>query len=114
MIDKENDRDRQEQGGQGCSHHAPVRSQDIEMESGMEVDDADVPAYWESASISAGELELRICHNGLQRRVYQHSSPEYDTVLNSLVEKFPYLAPGRVCTFYRYADGRTETKTVEY
>ena len=80
------------------------------MNTDNNYDSGERPTYWESASIKE-DNSIFIEINGQQRRTCRTTNPRYEKVLAELKNTYPELAPGKVCKFSHYRDGRSEIVT---
>lgn len=70
--------------------------------------------YWETASIDEDTLQVNVCYNGQQSYSYAKDNPHYPKMLDSVMEKFPELSPGKLAQYYRYSDGSTKVNVIDY
>ncbi|MBZ0188548.1 MAG: hypothetical protein K8F91_20030, partial [Candidatus Obscuribacterales bacterium] len=95
------------------SYAAKVIRGEVLPECDTEVEKMDRIVYWQTASIDRTDKRIVIVSNGTNRRDYSVDDPVYQKVLESLLEKFPELEPGKVCKLHRYEGGRVEKQTVD-
>lgn len=72
------------------------------------------PEFWETISISNASRSIERIVNGQQRRLYDVDHPDYDMVIENAKRYYPQLAPGRICYYYRFADGREKVETKNF
>jgi len=72
------------------------------------------PEFWETISISNSSRSIERIVNGQQRRLYDVDHPDYDMVIENARRYYPQLAPGRICYYYRFSDGREKVETKHF
>lgn len=72
--------------------------------------------FWETISIRAEDEKVVHVVNGQSRREYPVDHTDYDLVKRKVMNKYPELAPGKICTILRYSDGseKVETKKLNF
>ncbi|MBZ0188549.1 MAG: hypothetical protein K8F91_20035 [Candidatus Obscuribacterales bacterium] len=114
MADEEEGVDTESFGPHDNSEIARILRGEIELEYSAEMNDKEMPTFWETAAIRRKDERIVVCINGTSKREYSADNPNYQNILERLRQKFPDLAPGKVCTIYRFKGGRIETKTKEF
>lgn len=91
-----------------------MESKDLEQTNPTQADSQKRTVFWETISIRAEDEKVVHVVNGQSRREYPVDHPDYDLVKKKVMDKYPELAPGKICTILRYSDGseKVETKTL--
>jgi hypothetical protein len=87
---------------------------DRQTHSDCEIQTRERPEFWESISISNSSRRIERIINGQQRRLYDVDHPDYDMVIENAKRYYPQLAPGRICCYYRFADGSEKLETKNF
>lgn len=73
-----------------------------------------IPLSWERASMYSEDMKIVICYSGHYSREYSVEHPDYQKVLDSLVEKYPEFGPGKSCSEYHFQGGGKSTEITEF
>ena len=79
-----------------------------------EIQTKERPEFWETISICKASRRIERVVNGQQRRLYDIDHPDYDMVIENAKRDYPQLAPGRICHYYRFADGTEKVETASF
>lgn len=71
------------------------------------------PVLWESASIDQSNSRIVRVFNGINKIIYQADEPRYAEISKKVRERFPALAPGKIC-FRCFFRERIELTTKDY